>query len=132
MSASNPDVSLALILVMVAVAAVATVALRRAIRARNRERQRIVEQPNSHYTSVVRATETRHRWKNISLEGVHEINQGEVKRLLAKADAAGVDSLREAERVFLDNISNLSGSKSSTTPREQGSPLASDLRHRPA
>ncbi|HEX2165640.1 MAG TPA: hypothetical protein VHG09_00260 [Longimicrobiales bacterium] len=133
MSASNPDISLAFVVVAVAAATFATIALRRTIRARNRERRRIVEQPNSHYTSpVVRAGETRHRWQSIDLDSIHEVNRGEVKRLLARVEASGVDSLRENERVFLDQFASVSAPKTAAAPRETGRPLASDLRHRPA
>lgn len=133
MSAFNPDTSFAFIVVVVAVATFVTITLRRAIRARNRARRRIVEQPNSHYTSpLVRNGETRHRWQNIDLNRIHEVNRGEVSRLLSKVEASGVESLREAERVFLDQVANISGSKPPAAPRDAGPHLASDLRHRPA
>lgn len=133
MSASNPDISLAFVVVVIAAAAFATIALRRAIRARGRERRRIIEQPNSHYTSpVVRNGETRHRWQSIDLDSIHEVNRGEVSRLLARVEASGVDSLREAERVFLDQVANVAAPKPPAPPREPGRPMASDLRHRPA
>ena len=133
MSAFNPDTSFAFIVVVVAVATFVTITLRRAIRARNRARRRIVEQPNSHYTSpLVRNGETRHRWQNIDLNRIHEVNRGEVSRLLSKVEASGVESLREAERVFLDQVANISGSKPPAAPRDTGPHLASDLRHRPA
>lgn len=133
MSVSDPDFSLAFIVAIVAVAAFATIALRRAIRARTRERRRVVEQPNSHYTSpVVRNGESRHRWQSIDLDSIHEVNRGEVKRLLARVEASGVDSLREGERVFLDQFATTPPPKPAASPREAGRPLASDLRHRPA
>ena len=133
MNASNPDISLAFVVLIVAAAAFATIALRRAIRARNLAR-RTVEQPNSHYTSpVVRNGETRHRWQNIDLDNIHEVNRGEVKRLLARVEASGVESLRENERVFLDQFPTKAASKPAPLPRETtGRPMASDLRHRPA
>lgn len=133
MSASNPDFSLAFVVLVVAAAAFATIALRRAIRARNLAR-RTVEQPNSHYTSpVVRNGETRHRWQSIDLENIHEVNRGEVKLLLARVEASGVDSLRENERVFLDQFpTKAAAPKPAPLPRETGRPMASDLRHRPA
>lgn len=133
MNALNPDVSLAFVGVMVAAAALVTIALRRAIRARNRARRRLVEQPNSHYTSaLVRNGETRHRWQNIDLDRVHEVNRGEVSRLLAKVEASGVEALREAERVFLDQVANVADTRMPAAPRETGRHIASDLRHRPA
>lgn len=133
MIALNPDVSLAFIVVTVAAMTIVIVALRRAIRARARARRRIVEQPNSHYTSpLVRNGEIRHRWQNIDLDRIHEVNRGEVRRLLSKVEASGVESLREAERVFLDQVANISGTVTQAPPRDAGRHIASDLRHRPA
>jgi membrane associated rhomboid family serine protease len=45
------------------------------------------------------------RWKGISLEGLHELNRGEVARLLQKVDATGPGSLTQPERQFLDRMS---------------------------
>jgi membrane associated rhomboid family serine protease len=45
------------------------------------------------------------RWKGISMEGLHEINREEVVRLLAKVEAGGAPSLTQAERDFLDRMS---------------------------
>jgi len=133
MNALSTDVSLAFVVVIVAAAALFTVALRRLIRVRARARRRIVEQPNSHYTSpLVRNGEIRHRWQNIDLDRIHEVNRGEVSRLLAKVEASGVESLRETERVFLDQVANISSAATQTAPRDPGRHLASDLRHRPA
>jgi hypothetical protein len=133
MNGFNPASSPVFVALAVVVAALITIALRRAVRARASERRRVVEQPNSHYTSeLVRKGEKRHRWQNIALDRIHEINRGEVTRLLAKVEASGVDSLREAERVFLDQVANVAPPRTPTTPRETGSTLASDLRHRPA
>lgn len=133
MNALNPDISVALVVVVVAATALVIVALRRLVRARSRARRRIVEQPNSHYTSpLVRNGEIRHRWQNIDLDRVHEVNRGEVTRLISKVEVSGVDSLREAERVFLDQVANISGTLTQTPPRDPAPRLASDLRHRPA
>lgn len=133
MSASNPDMSFALVVAAVAAATFAAITLRRALRARTAARRRIVEQPNSHYTSpVVRNGETRHRWQNIDLDGIHEINRGEVRRLLARVEASGVDSLRETERVFLDQFTSPETPKTPASQRDAGLRLTSDLRHRPA
>lgn len=133
MNAFEPDTSFAYIVVMVALATFLTITLRRAIRARNRARRRVVEQPNSHYTSpLVRNGEIRHRWQNIDLDRIHEVNRGEVSRLLARVEASGVDSLREAERVFLDQVASISGITPPAPPRDPGRHVASDLRHRPA
>ena len=133
MNEFNPDTSFAFIVVVVAAATFVTITLRRAIRARNRARRRVVEQPNSHYTSpLVRNGEIRHRWQNIDLERIHEVNRGEVSRLLARVEASGVESLREAERVFLDQVANIAGTKPPPALRDSGVHIASDLRHRPA
>lgn len=91
---------------------VAGLAASRAIRKRRRARRRIVEMPNSHYTSrVVRENETRHRWRDIDLDRIHEINREEVVRLLARVEAAGTDALRPTERTFLDHMAALAGSR---------------------
>jgi hypothetical protein len=133
MSAFNPFASAASMVVMIVAATLFAVALRRAIRARIRARRRVVEQPNSHYTSVlVRNGETRHRWHGIDLDRIHEVNRGEVSRLLAKVDASGVESLRESERVFLDQVANVAAPKPAAAPRDTARHVASDLRHRPA
>ncbi len=44
------------------------------------------------------------RWRAIPLDGLHELNRGEVHRLLAKAEEHGVRSLTEQERAFLDRM----------------------------
>jgi hypothetical protein len=85
----------------------------RVLLARRRLRRRVVELPNSHYTSsLVRAAETRHRWHEMDLDRIHEINRGEVIRLLGIVDAAGVDALRPDERRFMETMSELFGRKS--------------------
>lgn len=94
------------------IAAVATViviaAVGRVMAARRRARQRVLEQPNSHYTShLVVQRETRVKWHDIDRTRLHEINCEEVVRLLAIIDAAGVDVLRPHERVFLDRMAEL-------------------------
>jgi membrane associated rhomboid family serine protease len=45
------------------------------------------------------------RWKGISIESMHELNRGEVERLLAKAERSGPSSLSQSERDFLDRMS---------------------------
>jgi hypothetical protein len=45
------------------------------------------------------------RWKGISLEGMHELNRGEVQRLISKAERDGPASLSRTEREFLDRMS---------------------------
>jgi rhomboid family protein len=44
------------------------------------------------------------RWVAIDLSGMHEINRGEVKTLLARVDANGLGSLSTEERQFLDRM----------------------------
>jgi hypothetical protein len=75
---------------------------------RRRARNRVVEKPNSHYTpQLVINREDLDRWENIPLERVHEINRGEIERLVAKAKAAGVESLRPNERTFLEHMAQV-------------------------
>ena len=47
-----------------------------------------------------------HRWKGISVEGLHELNRDEVVRLLEKVQSGGANSLSEAERAFLDRMAS--------------------------
>lgn len=78
-------------------------------RARKRAERRVVEKPNSHYDPLaVQNMDTRERWSGIQLDRVHEINRGEVERLLDRADALGVDALKPRERQFLDVMLELS------------------------
>ena len=89
------------------VVVIIAVALKRAVRARARAR-RVVEKPNSHYTApVTRDAITRHRWHEIELDRVHEINRGEILRLLTKVDGSGVATLRPTERAFMDRMAEL-------------------------
>jgi hypothetical protein len=44
------------------------------------------------------------RWKGISVDALHELNRGEVKRLLEKAEQQGASSLTPPERDFLDRM----------------------------
>lgn len=82
----------------------------RVARIRATSRQRVVEPPNSHYTSgLVRERETRDRWHDIPLDQLHEVNRGEVQRLLARIDAAGADMLKPRDRVFLDRMAEMTG-----------------------
>lgn len=103
----------------------------RAARARRRAQRRVVEQPNSHYTShLARDVQARHRWEGIALERVHEINRAHVERLLARAEASGAGSLREAERAFLDQIALIAPKPPEPRAREAAPPLP-HLRERP-
>ena len=89
------------------VIAITAVALKRAVRARARAR-RVVEKPNSHHTApATRDVITRHRWADIELDRVHEINRGEILRLLAKVEVSGVATLRPNERAFMDRMCEL-------------------------
>jgi len=45
------------------------------------------------------------RWKGISVESLHELNRGEVARLVDKAERHGASSLTPPERDFLDRMS---------------------------
>jgi membrane associated rhomboid family serine protease len=45
------------------------------------------------------------RWKGIVLDSLHELNRGEVVRLLAKVESEGAGHLRLSERQFLDRMS---------------------------
>lgn len=49
--------------------------------------------------------ESLRRWMTIRVENLHELNRGEVERLLAKAKASGVHSLTPDERLLLDRFS---------------------------
>lgn len=43
-------------------------------------------------------------WRRIDMQRVHEVNRDEVNRILDKINASGIDSLTDAERVFLSNF----------------------------
>jgi hypothetical protein len=45
------------------------------------------------------------RWQGIPLSTMHELNRGEVERLLAKAERDGPGSLTQSERDFMDRMS---------------------------
>ncbi len=136
MSLLDPVFLVPLALVLLVLAGFTAAMVSRAIRARRRARQRVVEQPNSFYTSqIVRQHEAKHRWQGIALERIHEINREEVVRLIAKVEATSVDALRPNERAFLDRMAELAGTRATVAPpepRETGTPAPGDLRHRPA
>ena len=78
-------------------------------RARRIASRRIVERPNSFYSSVlVKNQEDRSRWSRIDLSRVHPVNREEVERLLGVADTLGVDALSSRERLFLETLTELS------------------------
>lgn len=133
MDAFDSGFILPLVVVTLLVAVAGLVPLVRLVLARRRAKRRVVEQPNSHYSShLVRETEAKHRWHNMALERIHEINRAEVVRLLAKIEATGTEALRENERVFLDRMAELAGKRPPVEPRDKGKQIAPDLRHRPA
>lgn len=66
-----------------------------------RDFQRKVRQTPSMDTSD---QETERRWATIRIDGLHELNRGEVEELLAKVEASGVRSLSPEERQFLDRM----------------------------
>jgi membrane associated rhomboid family serine protease len=45
------------------------------------------------------------RWKGIAVDSLHELNRGEVQRLIAKVERDGTASLTQSERDFLDRMS---------------------------
>ena len=112
MNAIIPELLLPLGLLTLVASVLGAVVLTRALRARRRARQRVVERPNSHYTSqLARESDSRSRWHTIDLDRVHEINRGEVERLLARVDATSADTLRPNERAFLDHMAELVGTR---------------------
>jgi hypothetical protein len=71
--------------------------------------RRIVEKPNSHYSSaIVKNHVDRERWGQVNLDLIHPVNREEVERLLVLADVQGPDSLSNRERLFLENMTRLS------------------------
>ena len=132
MNAFDSVFVLPLAFVLLVVAVFATVAIVRIVRARRRASRRVVEKPNSHYKSqLVRDRETRHRWHDIALDRIHEVNREEVERLLAKVDAVGVHALRPDERRFLDTMVELAGTEPAERPRRDGDTGTAELRHNP-
>ncbi len=94
-------------------------------RAERQKPQRVVELPNSAYTSkLVRDRDTRLRWAAIPLDRLHEINRGEVERLLERVDTYGIDALRPRDRSFLDA---LAARTPADTPGRSGSDAGSPL-----
>lgn len=113
------------ILASTGVAILAAVGLTLRARMKKKSRPRVVEQPNSAYTpKLVLDRDAQHRWHRIPLDQIHEINRGEVQRLLDRVTAAGVDSLRLNEREFLDNLA------ARLVPEEQLVPLGPTSEYR--
>lgn len=88
---------------------IVVLSVRAIIRRVARKRQpRMVEKPNSHYTSqLVLDNDSSTRWRSIPLENMHEINRGEVKRLIVKLDEYGIEGMTKRERMFLDRMAEL-------------------------
>jgi hypothetical protein len=94
----------------IGIGALAALAVAGVVHARieRRARPRVVEAPNSHYTSkLVLDRDAHERWKAIPLERVHEINREEVRRLLVRIEEYGIDRVTERERNFLERIAEL-------------------------
>ena len=67
--------------------------------------RRVVEMPNSHYSSQgVRNQEDRDRWGRINVRKLHPLNRDEVQRLLDVVDQDGIKALSSKDRLFLDNM----------------------------
>lgn len=82
----------------------------RAILARiaRKRRPRLVEKPNSHYTSqLVLDRDSSDRWRSIPLDRMHEINREEVVRLIAKLDEYGIEGMSKRDKMFLDRMAEL-------------------------
>lgn len=73
---------------------------------RRRRAPRRVESPNSEHRPAPGSTdwEARKAWESIVLDDLHELNRGEVSKLLAKLQDGGVRSLSAEERAFLDRM----------------------------
>src|SRR5690606_31054959 len=83
MTSTDPIFSVALGAMMVLAAMIAGVALRRALRARHIQQQRVVERPDPGAAAAANADQQRRqRWKSIDLQAIHEVNRAEVSRLL--------------------------------------------------
>ena len=61
--------------------------------------------PDATSTGIVGDRVALARWKGIPIASMHELNRGEVERLVAKAERTGPSSLTQSERDFLDRMS---------------------------
>ena len=95
------------------------------------EARRVVEEPNSHFSSeLVRQRESRSRWHRIDLTRVHPLNREEVERLLAIADHVRMGALSPKDHLFLDNMSDgrstggsrRTGHRRTATPAKDSAP----------
>jgi hypothetical protein len=69
---------------------------------------RILERPNSYYSSKgVRDQEDTEWYDSIDLAKLHEVNRAEIERLIGQIKGAGIDSLRPSDRAFLERIADL-------------------------
>jgi len=67
--------------------------------------RRVVEKPNSHYSSEgVRNQEDRDRWGRINMRKLHPLNRDEVQRILDVVDEDGIHAISSKDRLFLDNM----------------------------
>ncbi|HIF07770.1 MAG TPA: hypothetical protein EYQ64_12705 [Gemmatimonadetes bacterium] len=70
--------------------------------------RRVVERPNSFYGSMaVHNQEDEERWRRIELERLHELNREYVERLLRQIEGAGVGTLTQEARAFMERMANL-------------------------
>ena len=75
--------------------------------ARRGEKKRRVEAPNSTYKSrYVEDLESFERWERMDLSRLHELNRGEVEKLLAKVRGSSVRALTSQERAFLERMAD--------------------------
>ena len=90
---------------------IAGFSIRLAVRERKKRiitARRVVERPNSFYASKgVQDQQDAEWWSQIRADQLHEVNREYVERLLAKVEAAGVDSLNRDERAFLERMADL-------------------------
>ncbi len=81
-------------------------------RASIKSANRILERPNSYYSSKgVRDQEDAEWYDSIDLDKLHEVNRDEVERLMAQIKGAGIDSLRFSDLAFLERIADLDAPK---------------------
>lgn len=90
-------------------------------RARKAKRVRRVEAPNSQYKSrYVLDLEAKDRWETMDLDRLHEVNQEEVRKVLAKLRATSVRALTKHERDFLDRMADAHDRPGDSRPASAG------------